>query len=274
MWQRRIRWLVFAAIAAVVLGWTLFVVSRPDSEMLSYMADDAFYYLVPAVSFARGHGWTHDHITRTSGFQLLYGYGSAIAAMFTGYTRALPIVMTLSSAVTLLFGVWALLKRTEQFYGATIVATGIALTLAAPLALLQITRGLEWGWVVMMTALVVSALTRAGASSWAVAAAAFFTTLARVDLSVFVAIFTLTVAWSRWHADAGARNMGILQCVASAAGVGAALLITVANSWAITGQWVPNGFATKAFWSQSNDFLPAISWETLVSHTGPGAVLT
>ena len=275
MRQRRIRWLAFTVIAAVVLGWTLFVVSRPDSEMLSYMADDAFYYLVPAVSFAQGHGWSHDHVTRTSGFQPLYGYGSAVAAVVTGDTRALPIVMTLSSAVTLLFGVWALLKRTEQLYGAAIAGAGIALTLAAPLAFVQITRGLEWGWAVMMTALVVSVLTRArGSSVWAVGAAAFFTTLVRVDLSVFVAIFALTVAWSRWHADAGTRNVGILQCVVSAAGAGAALLITAANSWAITGRWVPNSVAMKEFWSRSNDFQPAISWDTLVSCTGPGAVLT
>jgi hypothetical protein len=66
--------LAFAAISAAVLAWTLRVVTLADDHMIGYLNDDAFYYLIPAHSFAHGAGWTFDGLTRTSGFQLLYGY--------------------------------------------------------------------------------------------------------------------------------------------------------------------------------------------------------
>jgi hypothetical protein len=52
--------LTFGLIAVAVLGRLAYVLSRPRAEMLSYLIDDAPYYLVPAHSFAHGQGWTHD----------------------------------------------------------------------------------------------------------------------------------------------------------------------------------------------------------------------
>jgi hypothetical protein len=269
----RILIVTFAALATAVLGWTTYVVSRAPVEMISYMTDDAFYYLVPAYWFAHGQGWTFDQVTQTSGFQLLYGYVAAMVAWFVGYSHALPVLMALSSAFAVLTGLWVLLRRTGETYGAPIAATATALTLASPFAFRQITAGLEWGWAVMVTSLLVAALTSSKRSLWVVAGTALLVTLARSDLVLFVAIFAVTVAASSWQERAGSLGITLRLCAAAAAGAVFALALTVVHSWLATGDWIPNSVAMKAFWSQTNPFLPAVSWQQLVNSTGPGAVL-
>jgi hypothetical protein len=266
--------LTFALIAAAVAGWSAYVLTLPDAEMMGYFNDDAFYYLVPAHSFAHGQGWTFDLVTRTSGFQVLYGYGSALAAAFTGYTRALPVVMGISSAAALLGAVWLLLRSGSRLYGGAIAAVAVALTFAAPRGFLQITAGLEWGWAVFMTAWFVWTVTRPAPSPASAALAAFLTVLTRIDLSVFVAIYAITIAVSRWQHDSAARSSSLTLVAAAGAGAWAAVALTLINSWLITGVWMPNSVAMKMHWSRVNEFLPAVSWNFIVSSTGTGAVLT
>jgi hypothetical protein len=265
----RLVWITFGAVALVVLGLTGYVLSRPDAESISFMADDAFYYLVPAYSFAHGDGWTFDHVTRTSGFQLLYGYAAALVSLATGYSRAFRLAMTASSAIALLVGVWRMLKRSAALYGPAVACGAIALALASPRALFQVTAGLEWGWVVMATALVVCA----PLSPLALGAAGFLAVLTRVDLALFVAIYCVALAWAGWHNGRPLED-SLHLVFAPALGALAAIGVTGLNSWTITGHWVPNSVATKAFWSRTNDFQPAISWDMLVACTGPGLILT
>jgi hypothetical protein len=273
----RIVRLTFASIALAVLGWTAFVMSRPNSDMLSYFADDAFYYLVPAYSFAHGEGWSFDHITRTSGFHVLYGYLAAIASLFFGYSRAFPTAMAFLTAGMLLFGLWVVLNRASRLYGAGIAAVAMALTLAVPRAFLQLTTGLEWSLAVMATALVIESLQSRPprhVSMWAIAAASFVAALTRVDLSIFVAVYAVIVATSRWLDGEITLKDGVVLCGCAALGAAAAIAVTAVNSWAITGQWISNSLGIKAFWSRTNAFQPAISWDMLISCTGPGAILT
>jgi hypothetical protein len=265
------------AIGLAIAGWTLYVTTRPDDVMLSYMYDDAFYYLVPAYAFAHGHGWTLDHLTRTSGFQLLYAYVAALASLLTGYTRSFPIVMTWFSAAALLSGVRLVLTRAGRLYGAAIASAGVALAIAAPRAFLQITSGLEWGLAVFMTAALLAALLRHDSrprTLAAVAAAALCLALTRADLSIFVAVFTLSIAWSRWREGVISLRGAMALCAAAAGAVLVAFAVTALNSRTITGRWIPNSIAMKEFWSRTNEFQPAIDWNMILSCTGPGTVLT
>src|SRR5262245_16894029 len=100
--------------------------------MLAYLFDDAYYYLVPAHSFAHGQGWSFDGITRTSGFQVLYGYLAAVVARVTGLSPALPATMAVVSALALLAGIYLLLARLGRVYGAPIAAPAVLLLLASP----------------------------------------------------------------------------------------------------------------------------------------------
>lgn len=263
----------FLGIALAVLGWTAFVLTRPEPVAISYMTDDAFYYLVPAYFFAHGAGWTFDHVTPTSGFQLLYGYVAAAVSLVSGYSFALPALMTISSAVALLAGVWVTLNRGLRLYGAP-MASAVVLTLAAPRAFLEITVGLEWAWAVMFTALLIWTLQEDRESPARVALAALLVTLVRVDLSMLVAIYAVAIAAARWHRGEVHAARAVRLCAAAAAGAALGLAITGVNSWAITGSWVPNSVAMKEFWSRTNAFQPAISWDRLMSCTGPGAILT
>jgi hypothetical protein len=264
----RVLRLTFGLIAATVATLVGYVLSREEAHMISFMADDAFYYLVPAYAFAHGEGWTLDHVTRTSGFQLLYGYAAAVVSLATGYSRTLPMAMCVSSAAALLMGTWAILKRGASLYGAAVAAAAVAVTLASPRGLFQITAGLEWGWAVFATALVVVA-----ASPLGLGATAFLAVLTRVDLALFVAIYSIAVGWTARH-NGASMNRSLTLVAAGALGAAAAIAVTGINSWAITGHWIPNSVAVKAFWSRTNDFQPAISWQTMLAGTGPGLVLT
>ena len=115
------------------------------------MFDDAFYYLVPAHSFIQGDGWSFDGLTRTSGFQVLYGYLAAVVGGVTGLTRAFPATMAFVSAAALLAAVWLLLTRIGRLYGVRISAAAMLLVLASPYVFIQLTGGLEWSWLVLAT---------------------------------------------------------------------------------------------------------------------------
>ena len=74
---------MFSVISVLVAAWLVYVLTRPEAELLSYLFDDAFYYLVPAHSFAHGAGWSFDGTTRTSRFQVVYAR-SAVAMAVCG----------------------------------------------------------------------------------------------------------------------------------------------------------------------------------------------
>src|SRR5439155_9824086 len=129
---------------------------------------------------------------------------------------------------------------------AGLAAAGVALAIAAPRAFLQITSGLEWGLAVMMTAALLAVLLQHSPQRRAlagVAAAALFLALTRADLSIFVAVFTVAIAWSRWRDGTLALKASCMLCAAAAGGVLAAFAITALDSKAITGNWIPNSIA-------------------------------
>jgi hypothetical protein len=182
--------------------------------------------------------------------------------------------MTASSAVALLVAVWLFLNTAGRLYGAGIAAIGIAMTLAAPKAFLQITSGLEWAWAVMATMLLVTALASREPRFWTVLSASFVAVLARIDLAIFVAIFTLATALSRFIDD-GRRSAAALRLVAlGAGGALAGVLVTGLSSRSATGSWLSNAVLVKEGWARTNEFLPAVAWDFIMAATGPGALFT
>ena len=138
------------------------------------------------------------------------------------------------------------------------------LLLASPYVFRQLTGGLEWSWLVLVTVSFVGALleerrTRVG--SWR--STAFLAVLVRVDLAIFVAIFTLALCGAIVRVVAVGR-----------AGASAAILLTALNSWFITGHWMPNAWPPSSSGRARLEFLPAVSWTRLMRVTGPGLVLT
>lgn len=231
--------------------------------MLSYLFDDAFYYLVPAHSFAHGNGWSFDGLTRTSGFQVLYGYVAAVVSGFTGLTRVLPGTMAVISACALLAAVWLLMTRIGRLYGVRIGAVAILLVLASPYVFIQLTGGLEWSWLVLAAAVLACVLSDEQPRLWVVFATVLLGVLVRVDFAIFVAVLALALA---------RRNLALI--VAAGAASVAGVVLTGVNSWLTTGDWIPNSVATKQFWASSTEFLPAVSWLRLSRVTGPGFLVT
>jgi hypothetical protein len=50
----------------------------PESALIQYVPDDAFYYLVLGRNFSRSHRWTLDGVASATGFHLLWGYFIAL----------------------------------------------------------------------------------------------------------------------------------------------------------------------------------------------------
>jgi hypothetical protein len=267
-------WLAMAVIAAMFSAWLIYVIGRGEVVMLGNMVDDSFYYLVPAYSFAHGEGWSLDQITRTSGFHPLFAYVAAAVSLVFGFSPAYVAAILVLSTAALMAGVWVALNLCARTYTPAIAAVAMLATLAAPRTFRIATGGLEWGFAVLMTILLTAAVAAPVPSTALVAAAAFAAALTRIDLSLFIAIFTVAITLSRWSSGDLPGRRAIVLCTAAGAAAALALVVTSANSWAITGRWVSSSILTKMFWSRSNAFQPAISWDMLMSCTGTGAAIT
>lgn len=104
----------------------------PESTLIQYVPDDAFYYLVLGKNFSTLHRWTFDGTAPATGFHLLWGYYIALIyqivpnisfhQMFTFLFFTGSALMTLGLAVTSLLamrriGPFALLGPIAMFFG-------------------------------------------------------------------------------------------------------------------------------------------------------------
>ena len=79
----------YLATLVFVVGMLRLVVlfRKSDCDLVKMIPDDAFYYLVPARSFATLGRWTFDGVEPSSGFHLLWGY--LLASFFHWFHRPL-----------------------------------------------------------------------------------------------------------------------------------------------------------------------------------------
>lgn len=127
----RFAWLT-GPVALLVIQLARFVhlARLPESALVQYVPDDAFYYLQLARNFARLHRWTFDGVAPATGFHLLWGY--LLAALYAvapnlSFHAIFDLLFLLAAALIVLscalitrlvrsrFGTWSVVGVTTVF---------------------------------------------------------------------------------------------------------------------------------------------------------------
>ncbi len=243
-----------AAVVAVALVRLALFVSAPVDAQIPLIPDDAFYYLVPARSFALTGHWTFDGVAPATGFHLLYAY--LLVALFwvaPGISYA-SLVLWIGAVSTALLGAAAYLvsRAVARDFGARAVL-GVVFAFTSPIALWQQTFLVECSLVVFFSSALLALLSRAQdlprVTKRRLAAAlliGLFGNLARSDFGVLSACCA-AACWLLPRRSEGARRQAALAAAAtlgSALGVAAVSLHTLA----LSGSMIQSSARMKRHW--------------------------
>jgi hypothetical protein len=254
--SRRAELFALAAVVAVGLVRLVLFLSASGDAQIALIPDDAFYYLVPARSFALTGHWTFDGVAPATGFHLLYGY--LLAALF----RSAPdisdgsLVALLGGASTTLLGVSAYLvsRAAVRDFGAG-AALGVVLAFTAPIAQQQQTLFVECSLVIFFSSALLALLARAQDLSsisrrWLAAAlvVGLFGNLARSDFGVLSASCAASL-WLLQRRSEAAHRQAALATVATLGAAGGVAAVSL-HTWLLSGSVVQSSARMKQHWGE------------------------
>jgi hypothetical protein len=246
----------------------------PVATKMSYVPDDAFYYMQLGSEFQRSARWSFDRgRTLTAGFHPLFGYVNALIErwLVDRSDAALDVRLTvhaaLATAVTL--GALALLVTTAfRAFPRGVLAALLFVGCAGGVFLLPF-QAMEWPYAVLGGALLAHAIV-ARRPAW-IAPAIVFGCACRTDFAVSggclaVAIFSTDprLRHSRSRASLLAAIIG------SALGA----LATTLHTWVISGHLVQSSARMKAHWGAVVGYQPLYGLEPASYALSPGFLLT
>ena len=262
--------LPFLALPAFAVRFVRF----PVATKMSYVPDDAFYYMQLGSEFQRSGRWSFDRgRTLTAGFHPLFGYLNAIIErwLVDRSDAALDVRFTvhaaLATATTL--GALALLAATAfRVFPHGVLAALLWVGCAGGVFLLPF-QAMEWPYAVLGGALLARAIA-ARYAAW-IAPAIVLGCACRTDFVVAggclaVAIYSTDPRLR--HARARARLLAAI--VGSALGA----LATTIHSWAISGHLVQSSARIKAYWGAVVGYQPLYGLEPASYALSPGFLLT
>lgn len=252
--RRVAEWLGCGAVVAVALVRLALFVAAPIDAQIPLIPDDAFYYLVPARSFALSGHWTFDGVAPATGFHLLYAYLLVALFWVAPDISYASLVLWIGGASTLLFGASAYLvaRAAARDFGARAVL-GVVLAFTAPVALWQPTFLVECCLVLFFSSALLALLSRAQeiprlSRRWLVGAllVGLLGNLARSDFGLLSASCA-GAFWLLSRRSDGARRQAALAAAAtlgSAVGVAAVSL----HTWLLSGSVLQSSARMKRHW--------------------------
>jgi hypothetical protein len=258
------QWWLPAVVGLVQLTRLLHLLRQADRDIVRYIPDDAFYYLILARNFATTHRWTFDGVEPASGFHLLWGY--LLAALYAcapglslhGVIAAAGIVSILCMMAT----AWLLARTAERIFGNDThghshlgLQLGVLVVMLSALALMVNLYLMETPLALLFCAAALHLLTRTDsrpANSSAALAIGLLGVLSRTEFGLALAVLLALqlVLWklgrsTTKHLQAAA--FGLLGAVAGLA------IVTLHTHW-ISGTWVQQSAQMKLLWAQRMGF--------------------
>ncbi len=252
-------------------AWLL---SRGRDYWISFVPDDAFYYLGFGRGLATRGRWTFDGgVSPSSGFHVLQGYVAASCwALFHGLSDNAPVYALMGvSAACAVLAMLVCTRVVARVFGEH-ATLAVALVFLGKNALVCGASAMEWSVAVLMLALVselaiMPAQSRASGSLVA-CVCAFLAVLARSDSALWVGVAAVAslVAY-------GAS--GIKRSVALCAGATFGSAAVAVQAHAITGVWLQDSVVAKLSWAAQRGVdlsgaLNTIAMATGVSWLGKG----
>jgi len=225
----------------------------PESGLIQYLPDDAFYYLTPARNFAALGRWTFDGVEPSSGLHVLWGYLLAL------YFHIVP-----NSTLHMVFAVAGFFQVCCLALAAYLVADaghrmlrqsivpGVGIVFLSAACLSQAGWLMESAVTILASAAVIWLLAREridlrpGVMVGA-ALLGFFLMMSRSDsgLLALVLFLTLVILWKRRKVEASMAGAGTLVLAGSVVG----LLTTLFHTHWVSGKWVQSSAQQKIFWT-------------------------
>ena len=251
-------WVIPGLVAAVETARLIAIERMPEREMMGYIPDDAFYYLVMGRNFARLGKWTFDGVAPATGFHLAWGYLiAAVYAIDPGIgLHAMFLVAGVFQIACVTVAVWLVGRTAQRWFGAG-TGWGVAVVFLSSMPLGEGISLMETALVLVMAAATVDLLCRTEAVNsrgmlvWA-AALGFAGMTARSDYGVLpFCLFAMQLAMLRWGASSGAM---VRRAGAVFAGAVAGLAVIALHTHAISGGWMQSSVRMKLQWSHSMGF--------------------
>jgi len=266
--------LSLVASLAALFGHATRFCELPLRDKLSFVPDDAFYYMKLGSEFAGTRRWSFDGgRTTTTGFHLFFGYESALVEALVGSRtpRAIDLRLVLhailgAASTAAAIVVLARLGRRVFPRGAPAAILAVACGGGAFLLPLQ---AMEWPYAVLAGALAVNAVggRRVG---WMVAAMVFGCAC-RADFAIFGACLALALWSVDWPLRGGWTRPRVFACLA---GTALGVAVTSAHDWAVDGHLVQSSARMKAYWGSVSGYDLAYGLEPVSYAFSPAFLFT
>ena len=257
-----------------LLAFTVRFVRLPVAEKMSYLPDDAFYYMQLGAEFQRSGRWSFDRgRTLTAGFHPLFGYLSALVERhFVDRSDAaldarLAIHAALATATTLV--ALAILASTARCTFPRGVLAALLFVGCAGGTFLLPFQAMEWPYAVLGGALLARAVV-ARRAGWIVLAMVFGCAC-RTDFVVAGACLALAILSTDLRL---ARPPVRARFVAAALGTALGAAAVAVHTWAVSGQLVQSSAQMKLHWGAVVGYRPLYGLEPASYALSAGFLLT
>ncbi len=249
-------------------------VRLPVATKMSYVPDDAFYYMQLGSEFQRSGRWSFDRgRTLTSGFHPLFGYLNAIIERWlvdrsdAALDTRLTFHALLATATTL--AALALLASTgHRAFPRGLLAALLFVGCAGGVFLLPF-QAMEWPYAVLGGALLSRAIV-ARRARWTALAIVFGCTC-RSDFVLAGGCLALAI----FSADPRLRDPSTrTRLLAAVAGSAVGALVTTIHAWAASGHLVQSSARMKAHWGAVVGYQPLYGLEPASYAFSPGFLFT
>jgi hypothetical protein len=266
-----------AALAAPFVALPVFVarfVRLPVASKMSFVPDDAFYYMQLGSEFQRSGRWSFDRgRSLTSGFHPLFGYVSALVerCLVERSDAALDTRLTLhallATAATLA-GLAVLALTAHRVFPRGLLVALLFVGCAGGMFLLPF-QAMEWPYAVLGGALLVRAIA-ARHPGW-IAVAIVFGCTCRTDFVVAGACLALAIL----STDPRLRDLPTRRrLVAAVAGSILGALVTAVHAWTASGHLVQSSARMKAHWGAVVGYQPLYGLEPASYAFSPAFLFT
>ena len=266
-----------AQVAVPFLALVAFAVRfirLPVADKMSYVPDDAFYYMQLGAEFQRSGMWSFDRgRTRTGGFHPLFGYMNALVerCFFDQSDAALDARLAIHAAVATAttLAAFAILARTAHRAFPRGVLPALLYVGCGGGAFLLPFQAMEWPYAVLGGALLARAVV-ARRAGW-IALAIVFGCACRTDFVVAGMCLALAILSTDPRlARAPVRARFLAAAVGTALGAAAVAV----HTWAISGQLLQSSAQMKVHWGAVVGYRPLYGLEPASYALSVGFLLT
>ena len=251
-----------AVVFLAHLARTVWLVTRPEDEIIKYVPDDAFYYVNLAKHFASTGAWTFDGSTVATGFHLAWAYLLAVIfALWPSITFiSLLLLAGVISSLAIAFSAYIVCLIALRRFGPS-ASIGAALVFLSPPVLGSQIMLMETPLVILANALL-----------WYICFEDQFVPVHRALLGFLIGLFgelarsdfglaSLCILFAVGIGGPRSRklNAEIVTAASALAGSSVGLLVTLAHTLLISGHIFQSSASVKFYWATLEGFKPPLA---------------